>query len=140
MVGVQQARRHKRAARELGASDAGPLLCSPPSTVMRARNALVLSLSLALGAHAFELPFQVPFFAHNKHGKAAPASAADTARRVAIIGAGAGGSSAAFWIGKAKERYGLDIEVDVYERADYIGGRECFTSCTIDAALTVRCR
>ncbi|KAI0271577.1 FAD/NAD-P-binding domain-containing protein [Gloeopeniophorella convolvens] len=43
--------------------------------------------------------------------------------RVAIIGAGAGGSSAAFWIGKAKERYGLDIGIDIYERSNYIGGR-----------------
>ncbi|KAI9428756.1 FAD/NAD(P)-binding domain-containing protein, partial [Russula earlei] len=43
--------------------------------------------------------------------------------RIAIIGAGAGGSSAAFWISKAKERYNLDVTVDVYERSDYIGGR-----------------
>ncbi|KAH9926192.1 uncharacterized protein B0H18DRAFT_1006933 [Fomitopsis serialis] len=41
--------------------------------------------------------------------------------RVAIIGAGAGGSSAAFWIAKAKERYGLDVEMDLYERNDYVG-------------------
>ncbi|KAF5355736.1 hypothetical protein D9756_004026 [Leucocoprinus leucothites] len=43
--------------------------------------------------------------------------------RVAIIGAGAGGSSAAFWISKAQERFGLDIDVDIYERSSYIGGR-----------------
>ncbi|KAH9982199.1 Prenylcysteine lyase-domain-containing protein [Lactifluus volemus] len=36
---------------------------------------------------------------------------------------GAGGSSAAFWIAKAKERHGLDVAVDIYERSDYIGGR-----------------
>lgn len=43
---------------------------------------------------------------------------------VAIVGAGAGGSSAAFWINKARERYGLHIDsIDVYERSDYIGGR-----------------
>jgi prenylcysteine oxidase/farnesylcysteine lyase len=44
--------------------------------------------------------------------------------RIAIIGAGAGGSSAAFWIAKAKERHGLDIAIDIYERNDYIGGRK----------------
>ncbi|EIN13462.1 FAD/NAD(P)-binding domain-containing protein, partial [Punctularia strigosozonata HHB-11173 SS5] len=43
--------------------------------------------------------------------------------RIAIIGAGAGGSSAAFWLGKASERLGLNLEVDVFEREDYIGGR-----------------
>ncbi|KAG8959873.1 hypothetical protein FRC03_007347 [Tulasnella sp. 419] len=43
--------------------------------------------------------------------------------RVAIIGAGAGGSSAAFWIAKAKERHGLEVLVDVFDKASYIGGR-----------------
>jgi len=43
--------------------------------------------------------------------------------RVAVIGAGAGGSSAAFWIAKAKKRNGLDVAIDIYERNDYIGGR-----------------
>ena len=43
--------------------------------------------------------------------------------RIAIIGAGSGGSSAAFWIAKAKERHQQNVHVDVYERSDYIGGR-----------------
>ncbi|KAL0950719.1 hypothetical protein HGRIS_007495 [Hohenbuehelia grisea] len=43
--------------------------------------------------------------------------------RIAIVGAGAGGSSAAYWISRAKERFGLDVEIDVYEREGYIGGR-----------------
>jgi prenylcysteine oxidase / farnesylcysteine lyase len=42
--------------------------------------------------------------------------------RIAIVGAGAAGSSAAFWITKAAERLGKEIVVDVFERADYIGG------------------
>ncbi|KZT42779.1 hypothetical protein SISSUDRAFT_846389 [Sistotremastrum suecicum HHB10207 ss-3] len=42
---------------------------------------------------------------------------------VAIIGAGAAGSSAAFWIAKGKERLGADINVDIYESQDYVGGR-----------------
>lgn len=44
--------------------------------------------------------------------------------RVAVVGAGAAGSSAAFWINKATERLGKDISIDVYERYDYIGGSE----------------
>ncbi|KAF8319737.1 hypothetical protein DL93DRAFT_2153235 [Clavulina sp. PMI_390] len=43
--------------------------------------------------------------------------------RIAIIGAGAGGSSAAFWISKASARHGRAVIVDVYEQADYVGGR-----------------
>jgi prenylcysteine oxidase/farnesylcysteine lyase len=43
--------------------------------------------------------------------------------RIAIIGAGAGGSSSAFWISKAKERFGVDVEIDVYDSNGYIGGR-----------------
>ncbi|KAG8942041.1 hypothetical protein FRC04_003889 [Tulasnella sp. 424] len=43
--------------------------------------------------------------------------------RVAIIGAGAGGSSAAFWIHKAKERHGMDVQVDIFEKLNYVGGR-----------------
>ncbi|KAG8818418.1 hypothetical protein FRC17_010843, partial [Serendipita sp. 399] len=45
------------------------------------------------------------------------------ALRVAIIGAGAAGSSAALWISKAAERQGKEVVVDVFERRDYIGGR-----------------
>jgi prenylcysteine oxidase/farnesylcysteine lyase len=43
--------------------------------------------------------------------------------RVAIVGAGAGGSSAAFWISKAAQRTGVNVSVDVFERNDYVGGR-----------------
>ncbi|KAI0035817.1 FAD/NAD-P-binding domain-containing protein [Vararia minispora EC-137] len=46
-----------------------------------------------------------------------------TPHRIAVVGAGAGGSSAAFWLSKARERNALDVIVDVYERADYVGGR-----------------
>ena len=45
--------------------------------------------------------------------------------RIAIVGAGAGGTASALWISKAKERFGINVEVDVYERNDYIGGRQC---------------
>ena len=44
--------------------------------------------------------------------------------RIAVIGAGAAGSSSAFWIAKARERHGANVVVDVYEQSDYIGGRE----------------
>ena len=40
----------------------------------------------------------------------------------AIIGAGAAGSSAAFWAAKAKARSNVALEIDVFDRADYVGG------------------
>ncbi|KAF8525199.1 Prenylcysteine lyase-domain-containing protein [Hysterangium stoloniferum] len=44
--------------------------------------------------------------------------------RIAIIGAGAGGSSAAFWISRAQNRtQGHNLFVDVFEKESYIGGR-----------------
>jgi prenylcysteine oxidase/farnesylcysteine lyase len=71
---------------------------------------------------AFELPFSVSALFSSKSARHSTTSSSSSPR-IAIIGAGAGGSSAAFWISKAKERFGLDVQVDVYEAADYIGGR-----------------
>ena len=76
---------------------------------------------------ALKLPFNIPFFSNNDQAPLIDINAllpsSTPPNRVAIIGAGAAGSSAAFWIAKAKERFGLDIGVDVYEKNDYIGGR-----------------
>jgi prenylcysteine oxidase/farnesylcysteine lyase len=93
----------------------------------------------------FELPFSVPnIFKHRTQTSsvvyAEVPNISDASHRVAIIGAGAGGSSAAFWISKAKERYGLDTEVDVYERSDYIGGRKSKRSATYTIRLIASCR
>ncbi len=70
---------------------------------------LCLSPLLALAS-------QAPFSFHPQSEQCLPPN------RIAIIGAGAAGTSAAFWIGKAAQRHGLALEVDVYERNDYIGG------------------
>ena len=72
---------------------------------------------------------QVPLTPHRHPGQHTPSLTLDEApERIAIIGAGAGGSSAAFWVAKARERYGIDIEVDLYERNGYVGGREYLLS------------
>lgn len=84
---------------------------------MRLLNLLVA----ATPALAFQLPFKVPFWQSNLGQDTELISAAP---RIAIIGAGAGGSSAAFWLAKAKERFGLNLEVDIYESSSYVGGRE----------------
>lgn len=84
---------------------------------------LLQTYLLVLCAPLATLSIQVPF----SSGSAQDAIHGDTkddAIRVAIIGAGAGGSSAAFWLSKVRERLGVDVSVDVFERADYIGGRE----------------
>ncbi|KAG6837890.1 hypothetical protein H0H93_013043 [Arthromyces matolae] len=73
---------------------------------------------------AFQLPFHIPFFTKNNAlENIVEQVEVNGVPRIAIIGAGAGGSSAAFWISKAKERFNVSVEVDVYEKASYIGGR-----------------
>ncbi|KAG2070713.1 FAD/NAD(P)-binding domain-containing protein [Suillus decipiens] len=69
---------------------------------------------------ALQFPFSIPLF---KLKETPHIEQVHVSPRIAIIGAGAGGSSAAFWISKAKARFGIDVEIDVYERSDYIGGR-----------------
>ncbi|KZP00717.1 FAD/NAD(P)-binding domain-containing protein [Calocera viscosa TUFC12733] len=43
--------------------------------------------------------------------------------RVAVVGAGASGSSAAFFLNRTAKRLGKDVQIDVYEKEGYIGGR-----------------
>nr|GAT47321.1 prenylcysteine lyase [Mycena chlorophos] len=76
----------------------------------------LLALPTAASALQFQLPFKLPFFQQQ------PLESSQSTR-IAIVGAGAAGSSAAFWIAKAQERSNLSIQVDVYERSSYIGGR-----------------
>jgi len=82
---------------------------------------------------AFQFPFDISNVWSMKHQF--PLSPPDVvpprSPRIAIIGAGAGGSSAAFWIAKAKERYGLDIAIDIYERSDYVGGSKLHNLCDL---------
>lgn len=88
-------------------------------------HALLILVPSAL-AFQIQFPFKVPeFFSSKIPLNQVEEAVVSTTPRIAIIGAGAGGSSAAFWISKAKERFGLDVEIDVYERSDYIGGSEC---------------
>ena len=88
--------------------------------------------SLLLLAGSASAAFQFPFNLWPASNPPSPIEVTYTANpqspRVAIIGAGAGGSSAAFWIAKAKERFGIDVEVDVYDRSNYIGGSEFLNS------------
>ncbi|KAI0035282.1 FAD/NAD-P-binding domain-containing protein [Vararia minispora EC-137] len=90
----------------------------------------VLPLLISTAVSAWEFPFadlfsgtvlkQQPFSAPSPSSEPEPTSAVP---RVAVIGAGAAGSSAAFWISKAKQRFGIDVEVDIFEKSDYVGGR-----------------
>lgn len=98
---------------------------------------LSLILLLSSTSYGFQLPFSLPFF-KTKGIAVYPESPADasTTPRIAIIGAGAGGSSAAFWISKAKERFGIDVEVDVYDKESRIGGREFHCAHTTHYSIT----
>ncbi|GKT55810.1 prenylcysteine oxidase [Colletotrichum tofieldiae] len=52
-----------------------------------------------------------------------------TVKQVAIIGAGAGGSSTAYYLQKFAEAEGLPVNITVFEKTDRIGGR----TLTVDA-------
>lgn len=96
--------------------------------------AIAILLSGSLLASAFQVPLLDKIWPSMsleqqlaQQVQQVPDELAANSTRIAIIGAGAAGSSAAFWIAKARERYGLDVEVDIYEKEGYIGGRECFS-------------
>lgn len=90
---------------------------------------LFLFLLVACGT-AFEWPFKLPWVVSTSPDQLVFEGPADTTTRVvrpprvAIIGAGAGGSSAAYWLSLSRTRANLTFDIDVYERSDYIGGRE----------------
>lgn len=72
------------------------------------------------------IPFQLPWSTKRPY-------------RVAIIGAGAGGSSAAFWLTRAQNRtpeHG--VQVDVFEKETYIGGRALDCSPSVACLETTR--
>lgn len=80
-------------------------------------------------AQALSLPFRLPSWLW--FGSRSNALTIDSgkpwynaSKTVAIIGAGAGGSSTAFFIAKAKQRYGVDIDVHIYDKNEFVGGGE----------------
>ena len=75
-------------------------------------------------ATAIKLPFSLDWLVPTSTGNLV--SSEVVPHKIAVIGAGAGGSSAAFWISKAKVRNGVAVEVDVYEKDSHIGGRAYF--------------
>lgn len=81
----------------------------------------IFSLHFISAANSFEFPVRIPFFTPTP-------SYNNTTRRIAIIGAGAAGSSAAYWLSRAADRHPgiVDIAVDLYEKESYIGGRKCY--------------
>ncbi|PPR01603.1 hypothetical protein CVT24_005865 [Panaeolus cyanescens] len=50
--------------------------------------------------------------------------------KIAVVGAGAGGSSSAFWVSKAMQQstFNTTINIDIYERFSYVGGRSLVTN------------
>ncbi|KAG8960131.1 hypothetical protein FRC03_007029 [Tulasnella sp. 419] len=82
--------------------------------------------------------FAAPTHGNNSHGNKGHPRDGDGPLKVAVIGAGAGGSSAAFFLGKAKERFGRNIKIDVFERNSYIGGRSTIVHPYNDPSIEPR--
>jgi len=80
-------------------------------------------------AQALSLPFRLPSWLW--FGSTSNALTIDpgkpwynASKTVAIIGAGSGGSSTAFFVAKAKQRYGVDIDIHIYDKNEFVGGGE----------------
>ncbi|CAI6338794.1 unnamed protein product [Periconia digitata] len=72
------------------------------------------------------LPLFVPFAAALSHdGRSAGERLSEraAAKKVAIIGAGAAGSSAAFHLAQYAREADIPTQIDVYERSSHVGGR-----------------
>ncbi|KUM56663.1 hypothetical protein ACN42_g10542 [Penicillium freii] len=95
------------------------------------------------------MPRHVPFFLYSilaillvSFGNAAEQEqlreAASTApKRVAIIGAGAGGSFAAYQLRKLADEADIPVDITVYERESYIGGRSTTVNVFNDPAYPI---
>ncbi|CDO76404.1 hypothetical protein BN946_scf184937.g18 [Trametes cinnabarina] len=94
---------------------------------MKSLITLLATTAAFFPVYAFQLPFslKLPSFLSGSQLPLEAPQLPDTTTpiRIAIIGAGAAGSSAAFWIARGKERCGLDVEIDLYDKNPYIGGR-----------------
>ena len=87
----------------------------------------VYVLMAAGTAQALSLPFRLPSWLwFGSRGNALTIDSGmpwyNASKTVAIIGAGAGGSSTAFFIAKAKQRYGVDIDIHIYDKNELVGG------------------
>ncbi|KAG0647060.1 Chloride ion pump-associated 55 kDa [Hyphodiscus hymeniophilus] len=59
------------------------------------------------------------------------------AKRIAIIGAGAAGSSTSYYLQKFANESGLEIDVTVFERSSYVGGRSTTVNAYDDPLIPV---
>ena len=99
-------------------------------------------LTAAGTAQALNLPFRLPSWLwFGSRGNALTIDSGmpwyNASKTVAIIGAGAGGSSTAFFIAKAKQRYGVDIDIHIYDKNELVGGGKFIVvpSCTLEISL-----
>jgi len=102
----------------------------------------VYVLMAAGTAQALSLPFRLPSWLwFGSRGNALTIDSGmpwyNASKTVAIIGAGAGGSSTAFFIAKAKQRYGVDIDIHIYDKNELVGGGKSIIapSCTLEISL-----
>ncbi|KAK3715545.1 hypothetical protein LTR37_007033 [Vermiconidia calcicola] len=61
----------------------------------------------------------------------------DYAKNVAIVGAGAGGASAAYHLSKFAAAAGIAVNITVFERNSYVGGRSTTVNAYDDASIPV---
>ncbi|KFY16377.1 hypothetical protein V492_01362 [Pseudogymnoascus sp. VKM F-4246] len=90
----------------------------------------LLALPFIVGVSAGFWPF------HTKVD-ALESDATNDVKQIAIIGAGAAGSSTAYHLHKLAQEEGIEVNITVFERSSYVGGRSTTVNAYDDAAHPV---
>ncbi|KAJ5211816.1 Prenylcysteine oxidase [Penicillium cinerascens] len=89
-----------------------------------------INLCILYTVLAFFLPF-------SNAAQQQPLRTATAPKRVAVIGAGAGGSFAAYELRKLADTADIHVDITVFERASYIGGRSTTVNAFEDPAYPI---
>ncbi|PGH18683.1 hypothetical protein AJ80_04431 [Polytolypa hystricis UAMH7299] len=105
---------------------------SPVRTPLSLRGCvgILLLCFLWLSQLSFSQEFQVPL-------KSEEIEAQDTVKQVAVIGAGAAGSSTAYYLRKYADYFSIPVNITVFEQSSYVGGRSTTVNLWDDPASPI---
>ncbi|OBT59397.1 hypothetical protein VE04_00509 [Pseudogymnoascus sp. 24MN13] len=90
---------------------------------------MFLRIRPSVSALAFIIGVTAGFWPFHTQVDALESDATSDVKQIAIIGAGSAGSSTAYYLHKLAQEEGIEVNITVFERSSYVGGR----STTVDA-------